>query len=139
MSGWVVDSSFALAWGLTDEAASARVARFLDRLTLGDMIWVPSLWWYEVANVLLVAERRGRITEAEALRALELFRSLRLETDSSPSVEALWRLRTAGKEHGLSAYDAAYLELAMRRQLPLATFDQALLKAAKAAGVRTHE
>lgn len=138
MSGWVLDASFALALGLPDES-SERVERFMGRLAPGTPLWVPALWGYEIANSLLIAERRGRIREAEASRALGIILELPLEVDAVSSAEALWRWRMLGQEHGLTAYDAAYLELAMRRQLPLATFDQALLKAAKAAGARTHE
>lgn len=135
MSGWVLDASVALAWSLADED-SARADRFMAGLAAKDVLCVPALWWSEVANALLVAERRGRLSEADVLRALELFRRLSLETDFVSGPEALWRLRAIGREHGLSAYDAAYLELAARRQLGLATLDAALAKAAAAAGVR---
>ena len=134
MKGWVLDSSFAMTWALQDEF-SAEADKFLSRLTPETVIWVPSLWWYEIANALLTAERRGRMSEAEGLRLLELYRSLPLETDSAGGPEALWRFRTLGREYGLTAYDAAYLELAARRQLSLASLDKALLKAARKAGV----
>ena len=98
---------------------------------------MPSLWWYEIANALLTAERRKRLSEAGGLRLLELYRSLPLNTDAAESAELLWRYRTLGREYGLSAYDAAYLELAARRQLGLATADKTLLLAARKAGVRT--
>ena len=136
MSGWVIDSSFALAWGLPDED-SPIADRFLNELSPKTALWVPSLWWYEIANGLLAAERRGRLHEAEGLRLLELYRGLPLETDAAGGPEALWRFRTLGREHGLSAYDAAYLELAARRQLSLASLDKALIQAARKAGVRT--
>ncbi len=136
MNGWVLDSSFALALGLPDETSES-AERFMARLTPGTPLWVPTLWGYEIANALLTAERRGRIREAEAARVLEIAFSLPLEIDSSSTAETLWRLRLLGKEHGLTAYDAAYLELALRRQLSLATLDRDLLKAAKTAGVQT--
>lgn len=138
MSGWVLDSSFALAWGLPDET-SARAESFLEKLGDKDRLWVPALWWYEVANALLVAQRRERVSEADCLRIAELYRSLPLETDIVPGPEALWRFRTLAQEHGLSAYDAAYLELAGRRELALATLDGTLSKAARKAGVRVLE
>lgn len=124
----------ALAWSLA-EADSARAARFFGGLDPAVELWVPSLWWHETANALLIAERRGRTTEADAVRALELFRALSPETDFAAGPEPLWRWRSLGREHGLSAYDAAYLELAARRQLGLATLDKELAKAARAAGV----
>ena len=136
MSGWVLDSSFALAWGLPDES-SPEADRFLNGLPPNAVLWVPSLWWYEIANALLMAERRGRLKEAEALRLLELYRSLPLETDAAAGPEALWRFRTLGREHGLTAYDASYLELAARRKLTLVSFDKLLVKAARKTGVRT--
>ena len=136
MSGWVLDSSFALAWGLPDES-STEAERFLSKLSPNTILWVPSLWWYEIANALLMAERRGRLKEAEPLRLLELYRSLPLETDAAAGPEALWRFRTLGREHGLTAYDASYQELAARRNLSLASLDKSLAKAARKIGVRT--
>ena len=136
MNGWVIDSSFALAWGLPDES-STEAERFLSNLPPNAILWVPSLWWYEIANALLMAERRGRLKEAEPLRLLELYRSLPLETDAASGPDALWRFRTLGREHGLTAYDASYLELAARRSLALASLDKTLIKAARKVGVRT--
>ena len=136
MSGWVVDSSFALAWALPDEA-SDRVGRFFSELAPKTVLWIPSLWWYEIANGLLMAERRGRLLEADGLRILELYHGLPVETDTAGGPEALWRFRTLAREHGLSAYDAAYLELAARRQLSLASLDRALGQAARKAGIKT--
>ncbi|MEI9478624.1 MAG: type II toxin-antitoxin system VapC family toxin [Deltaproteobacteria bacterium] len=63
---WVLDASIALAWALPDEA-SDQADRFLSRVTAKDVLWVPSLWWYEVANALVVAERRKRLTEADGI------------------------------------------------------------------------
>ena len=138
MSGWVIDSSAALALGLPDESSTA-VADFFEKITAKDDLWVPALWWYEVSNGLLVAERRDRINEAEALRIVEMYRGLPLETDFHSGPEALWRNRALAREHGLSVYDAAYLELAGRRELGLASFDRPLVKAAKKAGLRVLE
>ena len=135
MKAWVLDSSFALAWALPDEA-SASANRFLRGLPREAELWVPSLWWYEIANALVTAERRGRVSEADALRILELYRGLPLETDSAGGPEALWRFRSLAREHDLSAYDAAYLELAGRRHLTLASLDSKLRRAAARAGVR---
>lgn len=136
MNGWVLDASLALSLGLPDES-SARAERFLRELAPRTPLWVPSLWWYEIANALLAAERRKRLSEAAGLGLLELYRSLPLETDAAEGPDVLWRLRALGREHGLSAYDAAYLELAARRQSGLASLDKALVSAARKAGVRT--
>lgn len=134
MTGWVLDSSLALAWGLPDES-SPRAERFLESLPPDAKLWVPSLWWYEVSNALLVAQRRKRLSEAEGARLIELCRRLPLETDTASGPETLWRFKTIAFEHGLSAYDAAYLELAERRELSLASLDSALVRAARKAGV----
>jgi len=89
---------------------------------------VPSLWWFEIRNVLLVAERRQRLTGAESDEFLAELARLPIEIDREPvSAEVL----ALGRRFKLSAYDAAYLELALRRQATLATFDAALAAAAR--------
>ena len=120
-----------MAWCFEDEAVQATDAA-LDRLA-GEEAVVPGLWQLEVANVLLVAERRGRITEAQATRFLDLLGSLpiRIDQSSGDSMAIL----AAGRRHGLSAYDAAYLVLAERLALPLATVDAKLRAACQHAGV----
>lgn len=132
----VLDSSVALAWVLPDETSS-RADRFLAKAPRESAFWVPALWWYEVANALTVAQRRRRLTEADRIRAIELYATLPVRTDAALDAHALWRYQALAEEHGLSAYDAAYLELAQRRDLQLATFDRRLAAAARRAGVRT--
>ncbi|MBI4677448.1 MAG: type II toxin-antitoxin system VapC family toxin [Elusimicrobia bacterium] len=135
MSGWVLDSSLALALGLPDES-SGRAERFLDGLPAEEELWVPALWWYEVANAIVAAQRRKRLAEAEASRLMELYRGLPLETDGTWGPEAAWRFRNLAQEHGLSAYDAVYLELAERRGLGLASMDRRLVQSARRAGIK---
>jgi predicted nucleic acid-binding protein len=130
----VVDSSFALAWALPDERSS-RADRIMDRLTAEDRFWVPALWWYEVANALLMAERRRRITEADRLALTQLYERLPIQTDAHLTVHTIRQIQSLAMAHGLSAYDASYLELAIRKDLPLATLDKPLTKAAKEAGL----
>lgn len=132
---WVLDCSLALAWALPDET-SPRADRFLARASRQDIFWVPALWWYEVANALTVAQRRHRLTEADSARLVELYGSLPIQTDTLVGPESIWRLHVLAREHGLSAYDAAYLELAERRGLALATLDRHLMRAARKMGVR---
>ena len=98
---------------------------------------VPSLWHYEVVNALTVAERRGRVTPAKAERFLLSLDGFSIAVDSTP-MDSLGLLGIA-REWRLSAHDAAYLRLAMREGLPLATRDAALDKAAQAAGVPRFE
>ncbi|MGH3500868.1 MAG: type II toxin-antitoxin system VapC family toxin [Nocardioidaceae bacterium] len=128
---FVVDASVTMAWCFEDEASAATDA-ILDRLTQ-DEARVPALWAWEVTNVLLVAERRGRITEAQATRFVTLLHALPVRLDrSAPDLDALL---TTGNRHGLSAYDAAYLRLAIHESYALATLDRKLQAAAVAAGV----
>lgn len=132
---WVLDASIALAWALPDET-SLQADQFLSRVSRKDVLWVPSLWWYEVANALILAERRKRLTEADGIQLRELYGMLPIKTDVIIGLDTIERLRTLAREYGLSAYDAAYLELALRRGLRLATLDQNLQSAARKAGVR---
>lgn len=133
MSRFVLDTSVAVSWFFDDEAGEYTTA-VLESLADGEAV-VPSLWPLEVANVLLVAERRKRCSEAEAVRFIELLESLPIVTDDSTAHRALHQTYQLGREHGLTSYDAAYLELAMRLGLPLATQDRQLAEAAAKAGV----
>jgi predicted nucleic acid-binding protein len=130
---FVVDASLALAWHFEDEL-SEYADRVLDRLR-EDRAVVPSIWPLEVANGLLVAERRGRLSPARLARAVDLFQQLPIFVFEVGAQVALGSVLELGRVHGLSAYDAAYLELAMREGLPLATQDDALRVAAERAGV----
>lgn len=132
---WVVDSSIALAWGLPDET-SKEADRFLSRISMRSVLWVPALWWYETANALLMAQRRKRLGEAERIRLMELYQRLPIRTDVALDSDIVWHLQTLAIEYHLSAYDAAYLELAQRRGLGLATVDRALRHAAQKAGMK---
>jgi predicted nucleic acid-binding protein len=133
---WVLDASLALAWALPDET-SIQAERFLNRLTAKDVLWVPSLWWVEIANALIVAERRKRLTEADGTRLKKLYGDLPMKTDVLSGPDFIERLHHLAKAYTLSAYDAAYLELALRRGLGLATTDLHLRSASQKAGVKT--
>ena len=127
----VVDASVTMAWVFEDEATGATEA-VLDRL-VDDRAVVPGVWPYEVANVLVAAERRRRVTEAQSRRFVELLRRLPIEIDASPpDLEAL---TVTGRRHDLSAYDAAYLVIAEHLGAPLATLDSGLARACREAGV----
>lgn len=128
---FVLDASTTLAWCFEDEATPETEA-VLDRLT-DDTAVVPALWELEISNVLLVGERRGRLTEAQSARFVTLLSSLPITLDlAGPDLNAVL---AAGRRHGLSAYDATYLVLAEREGIPLATQDDKLRRAAAAAGV----
>lgn len=120
-----------MAWCFQDEATDTTEA-VLDSLR-EDQAAAPASWPLEVANVLLVAERRGRLTEAQASRFMELLAQLPIEIDDSPT--NLAGVVAAGRQHTLSSYDASYLVLAERLGASLATLDQRLAVAANNAGV----
>ena len=126
-----MDASVAMAWCFEDEVTEATDV-VLDRLR-DDEAAVPAIWPLEVANVLLVAERRDRLSEAQASRFLELLTQLPIEVDDAP--HGLAAIVAAGRRHELSSYDASYLVPAERLGPPLATLDQRLAKAAGRAGV----
>lgn len=128
---FVIDASVAMAWCFEDEVTDATEA-VLDRLRTERAI-VPAVWPLEVANVLLVAERRGRISEAQINRFLRLIGQLPITVDDAGS--DLAGVVALGRAHGLSSYDASYLLLAERAGLPLATLDARLGGAATQAGV----
>ena len=133
MSGFVIDASVALAWCFGDERTEA-TASLLERLQT-DAAAVPSLWHLEVANGLALAERRGRITPAESAELIALLEMIEIVVDGETSARAFTRVLDLAREERLTAYDAAYLELAMRLGLPLASKDGDLCDAAERLGV----
>ena len=130
MSGLVVDASVVLAW-LFDDEEEPRADRVLERLE-EDGALVPHLWHLETRNTLLIAERRGRLTAAGVKERLDALKGLPIRTDEEPDFQSAFVLARA---HGLSFYDALYLELAKRESAELATLDGALGRAAAAEGV----
>lgn len=134
MSSFVLDASVAIAWCFEDESTPASRA-LLASLPEGSAV-VPPLWHCEVANALLTAERRGRIDAPSAAHFLRLLERLPIHTDSESTGHAFGATQQMARTHALTAYDAAYLELAHRLALPLATRDEALAQAARAAGIR---
>jgi predicted nucleic acid-binding protein len=131
--GLVIDSSIALAWCFTDEQ-DAYSQSVLDALE-SQPAFVPDLWHLEVANTLLVGERRKRSTQADTVQWLSFLAALPITVDEETKAHAFGDTVSLGRSHNLSSYDAAYLELAMRRGLPLATLDEKLKTAALAVGV----
>jgi predicted nucleic acid-binding protein len=124
---FVIDASVVASWCFPDEASPAAEAA-LRRLDEDGAI-TPSLFWFELRNVLLIGERRKRIAETDTARFLGFVRDLRLEIDRDPDENAVLGL---ARKHQLSFYDAVYLELAQRKSAPLATLDGALMSAARA-------
>ena len=130
MSGLVVDASMALAW-LFDDEDHPGVEAALERLKEEGAI-VPQLWHLEIRNALLSAERRLRISLEEVGERLEALDGLPIQTDEQPDYQVAFDL---ARKHGLSFYDALYLELANRQRAGLATLDRALGRAASSEGV----
>lgn len=129
----VVDASSILAAAMPDEG-SAYGHALLDVVVRGRAV-VPAVFWYEVRNALIVGERRGRATPASTAAFLGVLAELPIEIDTPTSSDPGVGVLDAARSHQLSVYDAAYLDLASRRGLPLATLDRALSQAAAKAGV----
>ena len=132
--GLVLDCSITLAWILPGETAEA-IQRVRDFVSEGGA-WVPSLWRLEVANVLEVGVRRGRHDADFRDRTLADLALLPIQTDAETSQQAWNATLRLAQRYRLTVYDAAYLELALRRSLPLATLDLELRSATLAAGAQ---
>lgn len=130
---FVVDASVAIAWCIDDEATPDTEA-VLDRLR-ADGATVPAIWPLEVANALLTAERRQRLPQIQVVGRLQLLARLPIAVVRTPLIEAWGTVLTLAREQRLSAYDASYLELALRLRLPLASQDERLQAAATRVGV----
>lgn len=133
MSEVVIDASLALQWFLEDELDRDYSLRVLQSLTENSAI-VPFLWFYEVGNGLTVACRRKRITTQQADAYFGKLRGLPVTADTA-NASVILNLAHIARQYDLTVYDAAYLELAIRRKIALATTDNALGRAAKKAGV----
>lgn len=137
MKGIVIDASVALAWCFSDEASD-----YADSVLLSvenHTVIVPAIWAVEITNALLVGERRKRIRRPEVQRFVELLKGLNIVEDAQSVVDAVSNIFPLAQDYRLSAYDAAYLDVAVRRDIPLATLDGDLQKAALAAGIKTFE
>ena len=134
MTELVVDASLTAAWCFEDE--ETEYAR--DVLSRAETIsfFVPAIWPVEMVNVLLVNERRKRITPADTARAVTLFNELAIQVDRPPSLQPFAATLLLARAHNLTSYDASYLELALREGLPMATLDTRMRDAAIAAGVQ---
>ena len=133
MGEFVLDTSVAMAWCFEDETnpyADAVLDSLIDNAALA-----PSIWPLEVGNVLLVAERRDRISQPDSMRFLELLSSLPIKIESFSEQRMFEAVLNLARNLGLSSYDASYLDLAMQTGLKLATLDQSLRKAADRCGV----
>jgi len=131
---FVVDNSVVMAWCFKDES-DPYADQVLESLSTSSAL-VPAIWPLEVVNVLLAAERRNRLVEADSIRFISLLNRLPIRVEPLPPVESLMGgLLPVARKYGLSSYDASYLHLAMRHGLALATRDEKLKAAAKKAKV----
>lgn len=130
---FIIDCSMTMAWFFFDEATPA-TQRIQDRLAT-EAALVPSLWLLEVTNVLAMAEKRNRTTSSDSTQFLEQLQKCDIQTDDSWQRRTFDHILPLCRKHSLTTYDAAYLDLAFRSQLPLASLDIDLKKAAKTLGI----
>jgi predicted nucleic acid-binding protein len=135
VSRFVLDASVVLAWCFPDEnaATAQHVAGMFKR---GDSAVAPSFWPHEVLNALLVGEKRKRISKDLVQSFLDDLATLPIVLEQSPAGIVFARIQRLSREHGLTAYDAAYLDLALDSGLPLATLDEDLVRASRKARAR---
>jgi predicted nucleic acid-binding protein len=129
MNSFVVDNSVVMSWCFKDETNKYGDA-VLDRLAESTAI-VPLIWPLEVVNVLLVAERRNRLKQVDSVRFITLLSQLPIVVEHEGSERKMKDLLALGRANNLSSYDAAYLDLSMRKDCPIATLDKKLIEAAK--------
>ena len=135
MSAFVLDCSVAVAW-LFDDEATPETDALLDRLQF-DSAFVPGLWRLELGNVLARAERQKRIAASQIVACLGVLDRLPIVADAETESRAIREILALARAERLTTYDAAYLELAMRMGLQLATRDEALVQAARRVAVET--
>ena len=132
---FVLDNSVAMRWCF-ESAAHPYADGILKRLAAGEDALVPVLWFYEASAVLSREQNRGNLAAPKAEDFIAELQALRVAADGESAARVFGDMHSLALAHRLTSYDAAYLELALRRSLPLATLDDDLIRASKAAGVR---
>lgn len=133
MSRWIVDASLALGWYLKDEEDRAYNLEVLAGLRTNDVI-VPFLWTYEVVNGLVIAHRRKRLARSDFSTILNSLKTLPIDVEPADA-DRVMQLPDIALKHQLTDYDAAYVELALRLKLPIATKDGAMKQAMASSGI----
>ena len=134
---FVIDNSVVMSWCFNDETNRYADA-VLDKLSESEAI-VPSVWSLEVVNVLLVAERRKRLKQVDSVRFITLLSQLPIAVEHEAPAQMMKDLLALGRASNLSSYDASYLDLAMRKDCPIATLDKKLMEAAQKVDVKILE
>jgi predicted nucleic acid-binding protein len=129
----VVDASVTMAWCFGDEA-TAYTEAVLDYIRDSGSV-VPGIWPLEVANTLLIGERRGRLTVVKTALFIDLLRDLPVAVDDQTIGNAWGSITALGRQYAITAYDACYVDLAIRRRLPLATVDNRMTDVASQLGI----
>ena len=133
---YVLDSSFCGAFIMPDEK-SGKVSAFFETISEDSALYVPSLFWFEISNLLTSALRRKRISVSDVFQLLELLPQSKFNTDFSVGIEYANNITNIATGNGLSSYDSAYLELALRKKAQIGTLDENLSKACARAGLHT--
>ena len=133
---YVLDSSFCGAFIMPDEK-SQKVNDFFETVTEDSVLYVPSLFWFEISNLLTSAINRKRISLADITNLLELLPQYKFNTDFSSGSEYANTVTSLASQNGLSSYDAAYLELAIRKEAAIGTLDNNLINVCVKAGLIT--
>lgn len=133
MTEFILDASVALSWCFADET-TAESSQLLDSLEQSTAI-VPGIWPLEIGNILLSAQRKKRISYADMIQFIEMFSDLNIEIDSETTDKSFHEILSLAYTEKLTSYDAAYLELAIRLGLPLATKDKELRQAGIRLGI----
>jgi predicted nucleic acid-binding protein len=134
-ASFIVDASVGFAWVYQGQA-TPETDHLLNEVAAGATVIVPALWFLEMSNVLLMAQRRGRLTTSQRKVAMEKLNAMQLTVDEEGTRHAFGKTSELADKYGLTIYDATYLELASRRSLPLASRDESLRKAAKQCGLK---
>lgn len=136
MTRFVLDASIVLTWCFPDEKAQ-KAQEISERIAGGDTVIVPAFWRHEVLNALLVGEKRNRLTPELTQAFIADLNRLPVDVDDGATRDVVFNTtQDLCRKHGLTAYDAAYLEIAIRGAYPLATCDEDLKRAAAAEGVQ---
>jgi predicted nucleic acid-binding protein len=137
MKSFVLDASIALSWCFVDEKTPL-TDDLLNQIASGKhSVLVPNLWPLEIGNILVNAERRKRISYAQVSECLDMLGSLPIHIDEETAQKSFHEILSLAYAEKITTYDAAYLELALRKRIPLASKDKALCKAAERLGIKT--